>query len=149
VDDVVRRFRDALCAASVIVVCLTPTYITRPNCLRELRWALDFAAAGKKRVVLLPMHPAMTYGGVMKMTQAGECRGLVFSSKEKGMMRIKAAALELLSHVKFKTQMTQLPCHELQVLARFVQFARCLGLLTSCVGAGVEERCTERGLGAG
>ena len=112
-----RRFRDALCAASVIVVCLTPTYITRPNCLRELRWALDFAAAGKKRVVLLPMHPAMTYGGVMKMTQAGVCRGLVFSSKEKGVMRIKAAALELLSHVKFKTQMTQLPCHELQVRA--------------------------------
>ena len=32
-------------------------------------------------------------------------------------MRIKAAALELLSHVKFKTQMTQLPCHELQVRA--------------------------------
>ena len=146
VDDVVRRFRDALCAASVIVVCLTPTYITRPNCLRELRWALDFAAAGKKRVVLLPMHPAMTYGGVMKMTQAGDCRGLVFSSKEKSVMRIKAAALELLSHVKFKTQMTQLPCHELQVRA-------CLPcvwvLLTSCVGAGVEKRRTERGLGAG
>jgi hypothetical protein len=96
-------------------VCLTPTYITRPNCLRELRWALDFAAAGKKRVVLLPLHPAMTYGGVMKMTQAGVCRGLVFSSKEKGVMRIKAAALELLSHVKFKSQMTMLKCHELKV----------------------------------
>ena len=115
VDDVVRRFREALCAASVIIVCLTPTYLTRPNCLRELRWALDFAAAGKKRVVLLPMHPAMTYGGVMKMTQAGHCRGLVFSSKEKGVMRIKAAALELLSHVKFKSQLMQLPFHELQV----------------------------------
>jgi hypothetical protein len=32
-------------------------------------------------------------------------------------MRIKGAALELLSHVKFKSQMTTLPCHELQVRA--------------------------------
>ena len=145
-----RRFREALCAASVIIVCLTPTYITRPNCLRELRWALDFAAAGKKRVVLLPLHPAMTYGGVMRMTQAGDCRGLVFSSKEKGVMRIKAAALELLLHVKFKSQLTLLPCHELQVRAPAARaFALRLGLLTSCCGAGVEERCTARGLGAG
>ena len=118
VDDVVRRFKEALCAASVIIVCLTPTYITRPNCLRELRWALDFAASSKKRVVLLPLHPAVTYAGIQKMMQPGINHGLVFSSKEKSVMRIKAAALELLSHVKFKTQMTdvgKVPCHELQV----------------------------------
>jgi hypothetical protein len=118
VDDVVRRFRDALCAASVIIVCLTPTYLTRPNCLRELRWALDFARSGKKRVVLLPLHPAVTYGGVSKMMEPGIRHGLVFSSKETSAMRIKPAAVELLSHVKFRTQMTQLPCHELQVPAR-------------------------------
>ena len=117
VDDVVRRFREALCAASVIIVCLTPTYLTRPNCLRELRWALDFAASGKKRVILLPLHPAVTYAGVLKMIQPGQLHGLLFSSKEKLVMRIKGAALELLSHVKFKSQMTQLPCHELQVRA--------------------------------
>jgi len=117
VDDVVRRFREALCAASVIIVCLTPTYITRPNCLRELRWALDFAASGKKRVILLPLHPAVMYDGVLKMMQPGNLLGLVFSSKDKSAMRMKAAALELLSHVKFKSQMTLLPCHELQVRA--------------------------------
>ena len=121
VDDVVRRFREALCAASVIIVCLTPTYITRPNCLRELRWALDFAACAKKRVVLLPLHPAMTFDGLKKMAQADSCHGLVLSSKEKSVMRVNAAALELLSHVKFRSQMTQLPCHELQVRAH----ARC------------------------
>jgi hypothetical protein len=65
VDDVVRRFREALCAASVIIVCLTPTYLTRPNCLRELRWALDFASSGKKRVILLPLHTAVMYAGVL------------------------------------------------------------------------------------
>jgi hypothetical protein len=117
VDDVVRRFREALCAASVIIVCLTPTYITRPNCLRELRWALDFAASGKKRVILLPLHPAVMYDGVLKMMQPGNLHGLVFSSKDKSVMRMKAAALELLSHVKFKSQMMLLPCHELQVRA--------------------------------
>ena len=112
-----RRFRDALCAASVIIVCLTPTYITRPNCLRELRWALDFAASGKKRVILLPLHPAVMYDGVLKMMQPGNLHGLVFSSKDKSAMRMKAAALELLSHVNFQSQMTLLPCHELQVRA--------------------------------
>jgi hypothetical protein len=117
VDDVVRRFREALCAASVIIVCLTPTYITRPNCLRELRWALDFAASAKKRVILLPLHPAVMYDGVLKMMQAGSLRGLVFSSKDKSAMRMTAAALELLSHMKFKSQMTLLPCQELQVRA--------------------------------
>lgn len=44
IDDVVQRFRAALCAANVIIICLTPVYLTRPNCLRELRWSLDFAA---------------------------------------------------------------------------------------------------------
>jgi hypothetical protein len=127
VDDVVRRFREALCAASVIIVCLTPTYLTRPNCLRELRWALDFAASGKKRVILLPLHPAVTYDGVLKMMQPGQLHGLLFSSKEKLVMRVKGAALELLSHVKFKSQMTLLKCHELQVRAlacRYQLFTR-------------------------
>ena len=110
-----RRFREALCAASVIIVCLTPTYLTRPNCLRELRWALDFAASGKKRVILLPLHPAVTYAGVLKMIKPGELHGLLFSSKEKLVMRIKGAALELLSHVKFKSQMMKLKWHELKV----------------------------------
>ena len=129
-DDVVRRFREALCAASVIIVCLTPTYLTRPNCLRELRWALDFAASGKKRVVLLPLHPAVTYGGVLKMMQSGSNRGLVFSSKDKSVKRITAAAVELLSHVKFKSQMTLLPWHELQVRARST---RCVSVVYAVV----------------
>ena len=127
VDDVVRRFREALCAASVIIVCLTPTYLTRPNCMRELRWALDFAASGKKRVILLPLHPAVTYAGVLKMIEPGQLHGLLFSSKEKLVMRMKGAAVELLSHVRFKSQMTTLPCHELEVraFACWYQLFRC------------------------
>jgi hypothetical protein len=95
---------------------LAPTYLTRPNCLRELRWALDFARSGKKRVVLLPLHPAVTHEGLSRSVH----HGLLFSSKETSTMRVKPAAVELLSHVKFKTQngMTQLQCHELQKPAR-------------------------------
>ena len=117
IDDVVQRFRAALCAANVIIICLTPVYLTRPNCLRELRWSLDFAARGMKRVVLLPLHPAVTFNGVSRMTQLDAFRGLVFSAREKNAMNISCAALELLTHVKFKSQMTQLPCHELQVMS--------------------------------
>lgn len=69
----------------------------------------------------------------MKITQPGDCYGLVFSSKEKRVMRIKAAALELLSHMKFKSQMTQLPCHKLQVRKHALcAFLRRLHFLTSC-----------------
>ena len=141
-DDVVRRFREALCAASVIIVCLTPTYITRPNCLLcELRWALDFAASSKKRVVLLPLHPAVRYDGLMKMMQPGSHRGLLFSSKDRCVMKIKPAALELLAHVKFQSQMMQLPCHELQVPVCCAGcFRDALTWLTSRTFAGVEER---------
>ncbi len=135
-----RRFREALCAASVIIVCLTPTYLTRPNCLRELRWALDFAAFGKKRVILLPLHPAVTYDGVLKMREPDERHGLVFSSKDKSVKRVSVAALELLAHVKFKSQMTKLPCHELQVR----DIVKRQQLLTSNACAGVEERRAAR-----
>jgi hypothetical protein len=114
-DDVVRRFREVLCAASIIIVCVTPTYLTRPNCLHELRWALDYAASSKKRVVLLLLHPAVTYVGVLKMLQPGLCRGLLFSSKDKCVMSIKPAAVEILLHVKIKTQLMQPPFRELQV----------------------------------
>ena len=110
-----QRFRSAICAANVIIICLTPSYLTRPNCLRELRWSLDFASRGMKRVVLLPLHPAVTFSGVTRMTQSDALRGLVYSSRERSAMNISCAALDLLTHVKFKSQMTQLPCHELQV----------------------------------
>ncbi len=55
-DDVVRRLREALYAAIVIILCLKPTYITRTNCLRVTRWSLDFSVSAKKRVILLPLH---------------------------------------------------------------------------------------------
>ena len=31
------------------VMCLSPLYLTRPNCLRELMWAMDMCAADKSK----------------------------------------------------------------------------------------------------
>lgn len=96
-----------------------------------------------KRVVLLPLHPAVTFNGVSRMTQLDAFRGLVFSAREKNEMNISCAALELLTHAKFKSQMTQLPCHELQVMSVLCTIYSCahshfdfsclrLGLATLC-----------------
>ncbi len=62
-------------------VVLTLSYLTRPKCLRELRWALDFELAGHVRVVLLSLHPVVTFEGRLQLVQDGPLRGLVFSSK--------------------------------------------------------------------
>ena len=61
---IVQAFRQGLCEARVIIVCLTPRYLTRPNCLRELKWALDFAYKGGKDVRILPLHPALTFPAI-------------------------------------------------------------------------------------
>jgi len=115
-DDIIARFRSALCAANVIVVCLTPHYLTRPNCLRELRWALDFAERGLKRVVLLPLHPAVTFEHMSKVTGGGDAQGLVFCGK--GVQRLSKTALDILMGNVFSSQMTMvndIPSHQLQV----------------------------------
>jgi hypothetical protein len=81
-----------------------------------------------KRVVLLPLHPAVTFGGVVRMTQSDALRGLMYSTREKSAMKVSSAALELLTHSKFKSQMTQLPCHHLQVISNM----RCCTLGSTC-----------------
>jgi hypothetical protein len=64
------EMKKGLCEASSVIICLTPLYLTRPNCLRELRWALDLKEAYAKgpqsralKICILPLHPAMTFAG--------------------------------------------------------------------------------------
>ncbi len=109
----IPAFRDALCRARVVFVALTPTYLTRPNCLRELRWALDFELAGHVRVVLMALHPAVTFGGRLQLVQDGPLKGLVFSSKEKKIKRVSPEAIALLKRLN-DVHMNYLPWHELQ-----------------------------------
>ncbi len=70
-ETIISYFRDALCQARIVGVVLTPTYLTRPNCLRELRWALDFEEKGYLKVGLLSMHPAVTFDSRVQLVQNG------------------------------------------------------------------------------
>jgi hypothetical protein len=62
-----NAFQSGLCEAGVVIVCLTPRYVTRPNCLKEFQWALDLSAKRRISVVFLPLHPALTYDGIKSM----------------------------------------------------------------------------------
>jgi hypothetical protein len=65
-----EQMKRGLYEASSVIICLTPLYLTRPNCLRELRWALDLRDAYTKgpqsrnlKICILPLHPALTFAG--------------------------------------------------------------------------------------
>ena len=93
------QFRNGLCKASVILVCLTPRYLTRPNCLRELKWSLDFAYKTEKDVRILPLHPALTFPGISKILQCG-CVCVSNANGTHKVHKLSALALELVSKIK-------------------------------------------------
>ncbi len=62
-----NAFQSGLCEAGVVIVCLTPRYVTRPNCIKEFQWALDLSAKKQVSVIFLPLHPALTYDGIKSM----------------------------------------------------------------------------------
>jgi DNA-binding protein H-NS len=72
VDEMQMGIRDAC----VFVICLTPLYLTRPHCLRQLRWALDMCTSAgsmkKKRMLVLPLHPAVSVEGCRKIIKAAD-----------------------------------------------------------------------------
>jgi GTPase SAR1 family protein len=50
--------------ANAFVICLSPLYLTRPNCLRELIWAMEVCKHDKsKRLHILPLHPSVSFFG--------------------------------------------------------------------------------------
>jgi GTPase SAR1 family protein len=108
-DSIISSFRAGLCQARVVFIALTPTYLTRPNCLRELRWALDFHDAYEKmqpdkcfKVVPLYLHTAVTYEERMKLVNVDEYNGLVFVEKEKKVKRLSPEAIELVKRLNSK-----------------------------------------------
>ena len=60
IDEMMRGMANA----SAFVICLSPLYLTRPNCLRELMWAMDVCVADKsKKLCVLPLHPSVSHAG--------------------------------------------------------------------------------------
>jgi hypothetical protein len=60
----IDEMKRGMANASAFVICLSPLYLTRPNCLRELMWAMDMCAADKtKKLCVLPMHPSVSHAG--------------------------------------------------------------------------------------
>jgi GTPase SAR1 family protein len=112
-EKLITAFRYALCQSRVVFVVLTPTYLTRPNCLRELRWALDLEQAGHVSVVLMSLHPAVTFRERQKLVQDGPLQGLVFCSKEHKVKRLCNEAMALVKRLN-DVDMNMLPWHELQ-----------------------------------
>ena len=70
--------REGLQIANVYIVCLTPLYLTRPNCLAELddiltmvgKLKLDDRKTPRKRLIVIPLHPAMTARGRQHVIQS-------------------------------------------------------------------------------
>jgi Leucine-rich repeat (LRR) protein len=70
------EMKKGLLEASSVIICLTPLYLTRPNCLRELKWALDLRDFLKDqhpfRVLVLALHPSVTHAG-RQIIKANQC----------------------------------------------------------------------------
>jgi GTPase SAR1 family protein len=63
-DSFIDQMKHGMANASVFVICLSPLYLTRPNCLRELMWAMRLCCADKcKKLCVLPMHPSVSFAG--------------------------------------------------------------------------------------
>jgi hypothetical protein len=74
-DAFIDEMKRGMANASAFVICLSPLYLTRPNCLRELMWAMDMCAADKtKKLCVLPMHPSVSFAGcraIVELAAAG------------------------------------------------------------------------------
>jgi len=95
--------REGLQAANVYIVCLTPLYLTRPNCLTELSdiLALVTMFPQRKRLIVLPLHPAMTASGRQLILKSGFV--LLTDFQDPAVTRkheLSAAALKLLEDLR-------------------------------------------------
>jgi GTPase SAR1 family protein len=74
-DAFIDEMKRGMANASAFVMCLTPLYLTRPNCLRELMWVMDMCAADKtKKLCVLPLHPSVSFAGckaIVELAAAG------------------------------------------------------------------------------
>ncbi len=106
-DAFVSEMKRGMANASAFVICLSPLYLTRPNCLRELMWAMDTCSADQtKKLCVLPMHPCVSFAGckaIVDLAAAGCDAQVILPADD----RSKEAA----------TQLQQLKAHKLSDVA--------------------------------
>ncbi len=106
-DAFIDEMKRGMANASAFVICLSPLYLTRPNCLRELMWAMDICAADKtKKLCVLPMHPSVSFAG---------CRSIVELAAAGCAAQIILPADDRCKQVP--TRLQQLKAHKLSAMA--------------------------------
>jgi len=106
-DAFIDEMKRGMANASAFVMCLSPLYLTRPNCLRELMWAMDMCAADKtKKLCVLPMHPSVSFAG---------CRAIVDLAAAGCAAQVILPVDDRSNHVP--TQLVQLRAHKLSDMA--------------------------------
>jgi hypothetical protein len=56
-----RSMEEAIRGAQCIIICLSRLYLTRPNCLMELCWAIEEKEANDKPLLVVSVDPGVTF----------------------------------------------------------------------------------------
>jgi len=71
--DFIDFMKDGVAQASAFVVCLSPLYLTRPNCLRELMWAMDICEKDRSKVLrIIPTHASVSFAGCKRIIDVAD-----------------------------------------------------------------------------
>jgi hypothetical protein len=88
--------------SNAFIMCLSPLYLTRPNCLRELMWAMDMCAADKtKKLCVLPMHPSVSFAGcraIVELASAGCAAQVILPADDRNSKQTPTRLQELKAH---------------------------------------------------
>jgi GTPase SAR1 family protein len=113
-DSFIDEMKHGMANASVFVICLSPLYLTRPNCLRELMWAMSVCCSDKcKKLCVLPMHPSVSFAGckvIVDLAAAGSSAQVILPADDRSKQaptqlselkghKLSGAAVELLQRL--------------------------------------------------
>ena len=93
------KARNVLCGARVVIAALTPTFLTLPNCIRQLRWAMDLSEKGLLKLVVLPLHPACTLQCLADLLADGPNRGTVYCTRAAAAVKVSNEGMNLVKRL--------------------------------------------------
>ena len=93
------KARNVLCGARVVIAALTPTFLTLPNCIRQLRWAMDLSEKGLLKLVVLPLHPACTLQCLADLLADGPNRGTVYCTRVAAAVKVSNEGMHLVKRL--------------------------------------------------